>query len=240
VTSFATKGRVGTAALEGYFYPASASESCGTANITYVDPDGFMATLGMPAPVRQSDGSGGTFCVTSGDFIDVPGTYSVWTNQGAMTSFTITSDGRRAFRYCAKPGACARPSPSPTPTPTPPPLQRTWVMVQGQPAGPGGTPARAYIGRFTQAARVEKVELDKDFGDSGFGFKIMKQGRNTDQCGDPSASVLLMNNSSLTPSQMRTLFGSETPMGPLNFVGCITTNFPATPKNAFTLFVSFR
>jgi len=63
----------------------------------------------------------------------------------------------------------------------------------------------------------------------------VKPGKNTNQCGDPSATVRVAPNTKMTAAQMDTLYMSATPRLPVAFLACLTT---PTPQNITLTFLN--
>jgi hypothetical protein len=112
----------------------------------------------------------------------------------------------------------------------PPPVQTFSVGMSAQPVTQGWVP---YLGSFGGGTKGSLLSVQNASGSATLLF--VKPGKQTSQCGDPSATVPLAPRASLTAQQLTALYGSATPRLPVTFLACVTT---PTPQSVSLTFVN--
>jgi len=109
-------------------------------------------------------------------------------------------------------------------------IQTFSLGLSAQPQNEGWVP---YVGSFGQNSRGNLLSVQNASTTATLMF--VKPGKNTNQCGDPSATVRVAPNAKMTAAQMDTLYMSATPRLPVAFLACLTT---PTPQNITLTFLN--
>jgi hypothetical protein len=110
----------------------------------------------------------------------------------------------------------------------PAPVQMFSVGLAAQPIVQGWVP---YLGSFGGGTQGNLLSVQNASQSATLLF--VKPGRQTSQCGDPSATVPLAPRASLTADQLKTLYGAATPRLPVTFLACVTTPTPQSISQTF-------
>jgi hypothetical protein len=110
----------------------------------------------------------------------------------------------------------------------PAPVQTFSVGLAAQPIVQGWVP---YLGSFGGGTQGNLLSVQNASQSATLLF--VKPGRQTSQCGDPSATVPLAPRASLTADQLKALYGAATPRLPVTFLACVTTPTPQSISQTF-------
>jgi hypothetical protein len=116
----------------------------------------------------------------------------------------------------------------------PAPVQMFSVGLSAQPVTQGWVP---YLGSFGGGTQGNLLSVQN--ASQSATLLLVKPGRQTSQCADPTATVPLAPRASLTAEQLKTLYGSATPRLPVTFLACVTTQTPQSISLTF-LNITYR
>ena len=111
---------------------------------------------------------------------------------------------------------------------TPPATQLFSVALTAQQIVQGWVP---YLGSFGQNTRGNLLSVQNASQSATLLF--VKPGKSTSDCSDPSATVRVSPRTTMTPDQMKSLYGSATPRLGINFLACLTTPTPQSISLTF-------
>jgi hypothetical protein len=92
------------------------------------------------------------------------------------------------------------------------------VALNAQPVNQGWVP---YQGNFGQNTKGSLLSVQNASQNATLLF--VKPGKSTNDCSDPKATVPVAGRATMTPDQMKTLYGSATPRLAINFLACLVT-----------------
>ena len=100
----------------------------------------------------------------------------------------------------------------------PPSPQSFSVPMSAQQINQGWVP---YLGSFGQNTRGNLLTAQNASQSATLLF--VKPGKSTNDCSDPTATIRVAPRGMMTADQLKTLYGSQTPRLPINFLACLTT-----------------
>lgn len=110
-----------------------------------------------------------------------------------------------------------------------PPIAQTFSLaLDAQPVTQGWIP---YLGTFGRNTRGKLLAAQN--ASSTATLLLVKPGRSTTQCGDPSATIAVPPRGLIKGEALQSLYGTATPALPVTFLACVTSPGTAPISQAF-------